>query len=189
MNMFNKLPRFVYINNEKYFIETDFRIFIDFEIEMQGKDKKMACYNALKRFYPAFSKIAENNLINEAVNEFIWFYKCGKKDVEIKTKSSKNMRLYDYEYDSDLIWGAFKTQYNIELDKVNLHWWKFKAMWVSLSKNSQFSIIRGYRSYTGKDKDLLELKEKYKLPPTQFETDEQKRHQEIFKQLNRISQN
>jgi len=189
MNMFNKMPHFVYINNEKYFIKTDYRIFVDFEIKMQGKDKRKACINALKKFYPAFSQIIQKNILNEAIEKFIWFYKCGKEDVEVKisTKNNSNMRIYDYNYDSDLIWGAFKEQYNVELDKVYLHWWKFRAMWVSLNKDCQFSIIRGYRAYNGKDKQLLEQKELYKLPLSEDEIDEQKRHKEIFNQLNKLT--
>lgn len=189
MNMFNKLPHFVFINNEKYFIQTDFRIFIDFEQEMQGENKKEVCYKTLSKFYPAFSEIVSKNLLDEAIQKFIWFYKCGKKDVEINIKGAKsnNIRIYDYDYDSDLIWGAFKSQYNVELDKVKLHWWKFKAMWVSLNKDCQFSIIRGYRAYNGKDKELLEKKELNKLPPTEFELSEQQRHKNIFNQLNNLT--
>ena len=112
-----------------------------------------------------------------------------KKDVERKntSKNNQNFRIYDYDFDSDLIWGAFYEQFRIDLTTARLHWWKFRAMWVSINKNSQFSIIRGYRSYTGKDKELLKLKEQYKLPKTQFEIDEEKRHKKIFNQLNKLS--
>lgn len=189
MNMFNKLPHYVYINKEKYFINTDFRIFIDFEIEMQDRDKKSACLNALQKFYPVFLEIINSGLLSEAVDKFIWFYKCGKKDVEIKVsnKTNKNLRIYDYDFDSDLIWGAFYSQYRVDLSKAKIHWWKFRAMWNSLDSECQFSKVRSYRAYSGDDKDLLEKKELYKLPPTQFEIDEQKRHQKIFEQLNNIT--
>ena len=188
MNMFNKLPRFVYLNNEKYFINTDFRIFIEFEKEMQGKNDREVVLKTLKKFYPAFLKILDNNLLNESVDKFIWFYKCGKQDVEIKAKEkgNANARLYDYDYDSDLIWGAYYQQFRIDLSSTYLHWWKFRAMWVSLDANCEFNKIRGYRSYNGKDEDLLKLKETYKLPPTQFEQDEAKRRKEIFEKLNNI---
>lgn len=187
-NMFNKLPHFVFLEKEKYYINTDYRIFIDLEQEMQGTNQRKAINKCLSRFYPAFLDIIEKNLLNEAVDKFIWFYKCGKTDVEITQSNKKNstMRIYDYNYDSDLIWGAYKSQYNVELDTIHLHWWKFKAMWNSLPSTCEFSKIRGYRSYNGKDKELLELKELYKLPPTEFEIDEQKRHQKIFEELNNI---
>lgn len=188
MNMFNKLPHFVYLDNEKFFINTDFRIFIEFELEMQGKNKREASYKCLGKFYPAFFRIINKGLLEQAVDKFLWFYKCGKTDEQVKhsNKSNKNLRLYDYNYDSDLIWGAFYGQFKVDLSTFHIHWWKFKAMWNSLDRECEFSKIRGYRAYNGKDKELLELKELYKLPPTEFEQDERKRHQQIFEQLNKI---
>ena len=77
--MYSKLPRSVTIKNEKFIINTDFRIFITFEEEMtQGIDTRKAVNNALTSFYPAFSYIMANNMLYEAVEKFIWFYQCGK---------------------------------------------------------------------------------------------------------------
>lgn len=188
MNMFNRLPHFVYLNNEKYFIRTDFRIFIEFEKNMQGKDEKQVIYKTLSNFYPAFLEILNKGLLNEAVDKFIWFYKCGKEDVEIKysKKQNKKLRIYDYDFDSDLIWGAYYTQYRVDLSIDKLHWWKFRAMWNSLDSKCEFSKARGYRAYDGKDNDILEQKERYKLPPTKFEKDEIERHKKIFDELNKV---
>ena len=52
--MYGKLPRYVYLNDKKFFINTDFRIFIDFEEEMQGGNKTDAMIKVLQKFYPAF---------------------------------------------------------------------------------------------------------------------------------------
>lgn len=188
MNMFNKLPHFVYLNNEKYFIRTDFRIFIEFEKEMQGTNYKQVIYETLNKFYPAFLEIINKGLIEQAIDKFIWFYKCSKEDVEIKQKNNQNkkLRLYDYDFDSDLIWGAFYQQYKVDLSTNKIHWWKFRAMWNSLSSECEFNKIRGYRAYNGKDQDILNLKEQYKLPPSQFEKDEIIRHKKIFDELKNI---
>ena len=55
--------------------------------------------------------------------------------------------------------------------------------------NSECQLIKvmGYRCYNGEDKDMLELKEMYKLPPTKFETNERKRQENIYNQLKQIS--
>lgn len=187
MNMFNKLPHFVILNNEKYFINTDFRIFIDFEKKMQGRNTREASLEALQSFYPAFFLILERNILKEAVDKFIWFYRCGKEETQIKneTKRGKNLRIYDYDYDSDLIWGAFWDR-GIDLSRQKVHWWKFRAIWNSLSSECEFNRIRGYRAYEGNDKDLLKKKDFYKLPPSEFEIDEQKRRKEIIKQLKQL---
>ena len=186
--MYNKLPHFVYIKNEKYFINTDYRIFIEFEEQMQGKNTRQAINNCLSRFYPAFFLIQSKNLLNESIEQFIWFYKCGKKDIE-STKKSKNSgkkSIFSYSHDDQLIWGAYYSQFHVDLSTVRLHWWKFKSMWVSLSSECEFTKIRGYRTYDGKDKNLLELKEQYKLPPSEDEFEDKQRQNKIFDELNKV---
>jgi hypothetical protein len=188
MNMYNKLPYLVYLKNEKYFINTDYRIFIEFEEKMQGKNTKQVIYECLERFYPDFFRITKENLLNEAVDQFIWFYKCGKKDIKTtkKGKSSGKKSIFSYSYDDQIIWGAYHSQFNIDLSSVQLHWWKFKSMWLSLSSECEFTKIRGYRAYTGKDKDLLELKELHKLPPNENEFEDKQRQKKIFDELNKV---
>lgn len=187
-NMYNKLPYFVYLKNEKYFINTDFRIFIEFEEKMQGKNTKQVIYDCLSNFYPDFFIIKNKNLLNEAVDQFIWFYKCGKKDIETtkKGKNASKKSIFSYSHDDQVIYGAYYSQFKIDLSTVKLHWWKFKSMWLSLSSECQFSKIRGYRCYNGKDKDLLELKEAHKLPPTEQEIEDEERKDKIFNELNKI---
>lgn len=194
IRMFNKLPHFVYLKNEKYFINTDYRIFIDFERNMQEKNDKQVIYDTLSNFYPAFLKIINHGLLDEAIDKFIWFYFCGKSKEQLqneqnnKDKISKKHedRIYDYEYDSDLIFGAFWDKH-IDLTNEHLHWWKFRALWKTFPHNCEFKRVMGYRVYNGKDKDLLELKELNKLPSTKFEINEKKRHDKIFDKLNNMT--
>lgn len=188
MRMFNKLPQYVYLNNKKEFINTDYRLFIDFEIKMQGKDKKKAINNCLYAFYPAFLNICNQGLYEEAVEKFIWFYTCGREEIESRVKknntnNSKNKQLFSYEYDDEMIYGAFKEQYNINLDRTYLHWWEFKALIKTLSSECEFCKAKGYRAYDGKDSELLKLKENYSLPLSQAELDEEERHKKIFEEL------
>jgi hypothetical protein len=155
---------------------------------MQGKDTEKAINNCLIDFYPAFLELVENNLINEAVDKFMWFYKCGRKEEEIKNtnKNSGNNskeQIYSYEFDDELIFGAFIEQYDIDLSEEYLHWWKFKALMKSLSSECEFSKIKGYRSYNGTDKELLELKRIYTLPLTGSALEEKERQQKIYEEL------
>ena len=192
MSMYEKLPHYVYIKNERYSIHTDYRLFIEFEKEMQGNRVKENIYKTLAIFYPAFYKIVnDKELLEIAIEKFIWFYFCGKDKEEMKQQKKKSKkkqqeRIYDYDYDDQLIWGAFFDR-GVNLHKY-LHWWDFRALFLSLDDKCQFKKVMGYRAYDGKDKDMIELRELHKLPPTQFEINEQKRHEEIFNQLNSISQ-
>lgn len=180
MRMYNKLPHTLIINNKEITINTDYRLFVRFEIEMQGNDTKKAIQNVLSAFYPAFLL---NNITNEMVDKFIWFYKCGKEDTTKKSskKGSKD-RAFDYEIDDDLIYSAFMETYNIDLSKY-MHWWKFKALLGGLNSECEFCKIKSYRLYDGKDKNLLELKEAYKLPPTKIELEDKLRQQKLYETL------
>lgn len=182
--MYSKLPRSVMLKNERFIINTDFRIFINFEEEMtQGTDTKKAVNNALKSFYPAFYLILEKSLLNEAADKFIWFYQCGKKNVQQKSsKGSSKKESFRYSSDDLYIWGAYK-QLGYDLTKDYIHWWKFRAIWLSLPDNCEFSKIKGYRAYDGKDANILELKEYYKLPPSEKEIQDQIRRNQIYEAL------
>lgn len=181
--MYSKLPRSIIIKNERFIINTDFRIFINFEEEMtQGTDTKKAVNNALYSFYPAFSLILKKGLINEAVNKFIWFYKCGKKDIQKKSKKGESKESFRYSYDDLYIWGTYK-QLGYDLTKDQIHWWIFRAIWVTMPSDCEFNKIKGYRAYNGKDEDILDLKEYYKLPPNEKEIQDQIRRNQIYEAL------
>ena len=187
--MFNRLPEYVIINKERYYINTDYRLFVDLEKRMQDNEAKEVIINALSKFYPAFFKIVKKGLLKEAIDKFIWFYLCGESINDVKeTKTQKKVqeRIYDYGIDAQLIWGAYWDR-GIDLSVDKLHWWKFKALWKSMNSECQLIKVMGYRCYNGEDKDMLELKEMYKLPPTKFETNERKRQENIYNQLKQIS--
>ena len=183
---YDSLPYYVYLKNEKFIINADYHIFIEFEEEMQGKDINSAVEKVLQRFYPAFYLIIEKDLINEAVEKFIWFYSCGKEHIPTPTKkqkAKKTSQVYSYKHDSDLIWSAFWMYARIDLSKTKLHWWKFRAIWNSLPSECEFVKVKGYRAYEGKDEDMLELKEYYKLPPTEAEIKDRVRQDKIYEAL------
>lgn len=184
--MYNKLPHSVSLNGEKFIINTDFRIFVDFEYEMQEIDRNIAVNKVLKRFYPAFSIIMDKNLLQEAVNKFLWFYQCDKEEIEeihSNSNGKKKGNAFSYKWDDQYIWGAFNMYFHVDLTKDKIHWWKFKAMWNSIPNDSEFNKIKGYRVYDGKDKNLKELKEYYKLPLTQREKQDKIRREQIYEAL------
>lgn len=186
MNMFYKLPYFVKLKNKKYAIKTDFRIFAEYEEEMQDrneKNRKKAIAKVLSRFYPAFLEIIEKNLLEEAINQFMWFYECGRKNYhKVKSgKGTKREEIYSFNYDDEYIYSAFLEKYRIDLSKSYVHWWKFQALLKGLGE-CEFTKIKGYRAYTGKDKEMQEIKEYWALPKKQ-NIEYEKRKAKILKQL------
>lgn len=176
MMMFNKLPYFVILNKKKYKINVDFRNMISFENKLQDKscDNSEKIEYVLRNFYPDFfykedydNLLLQPELYKEACDKLIWFYKCGREDYhKVKPGNGKSNKkeIYSYEHDDEYIWSAFHELHKIDLTADKVHWWKFKAILKSLPENTEFVKIKGYRAYTGKDKDMLELKEYWELP-------------------------
>ena len=167
-------------------INSDFRISILFELLMQDKEVKNEdkVRQALILYYPNIEKITD---YKQAVDDIIWFYKCGKEekkvDDELKenNENNKQKQIYSYEFDAEYIYSAFMEQYNIDLNSIKyLHWWKFKALFNSLNENVLFSKIMSYRTMNVnkiKDKTLRKnykkLKELYKLPDMRSEEEKE----------------
>lgn len=171
MNMIvDILPNEVSIDGTTYAINSGFRYGMIFEMLMQDAEieEKQKIKLALELYYPI---IPENT--NEAIEQILWFYRCGK-DIE-KSKGGKGKsinQIYSYNYDDEYIYSAFLDQYNVDLQDIeNLHWFKFKAMFKSLREGNEIVKIMGYRSMDlGKIKDkeqkeyYKKMKELYKIP-------------------------
>lgn len=190
MIMFNKLPYFVILQGKKYKINVDFRNMISFENKVQDKSVSNSekIKYGLRHFYPVFfyeenyNKLLYNqHLYKEACDKLIWFYKCGRDDYHKVSGSGKiNKQIYSYDYDDEYIYGAFYDQYGIDLSYDKVHWWKFKALLKSLKDDEEFVKIKGYRAYSGKDKNMLELKDYWELPKP---VEEQERLNRIYEAL------
>lgn len=162
--------------------DTNFRIGIAFEIMMQNPKYSMQAktYQALRLFYPEMNKIKDTK---KAIDDIIWFYSCGRSEEKTsqKSKKSKNKQIYSYEFDNDLIYSAFKNQYNVDLEEIEyLHWWKFRAMFNGLKSDNRIVEIMGYRAMDLskiKDKDMKkhykQLQEEHKLPDMRSEEEKE----------------
>ena len=165
-------------------INSDFRISILFELLMQdcNMTNEEKINQALILYYPDLKEIKN---IEEAINDIVWFYKCGKEEKEKninRTNSTKNTKqIYSYEFDAEYIYSAFMEQYKIDLNSIEyLHWWKFKALFMSLNENILFSKIMGYRAINLsqlKDKTMRKqykkLKDLYRLPDMRSEEEKE----------------
>lgn len=169
-------------NRIKIDFDTNFRACVTFEIMMQNPrySDKAKTFQALNLFYPEISQIKN---VKQAIDDIIWFYSCGKSEEKTSQKEKtnrKNKQIYSYVFDNDLIYSAFKNQYNIDLEEIDyLHWWKFKAMFNGLKADNKIVEIMGYRSIELseiKDKEMRKhykkLQQIYKLPD--MRTEEQK---------------
>lgn len=169
-------------NRIKINFDTNFRIGIAFEIMMQNPKYSMRAktYQALNLFYPEMNEIED---VKEAIDNIIWFYSCGRSEERTsqKNKKGRNKQIYSYVFDNDLIYSAFKNQYNVDLEEIKyLHWWKFKAMFDGLKSDNRIVEIMGYRAMDLskiKDKDMKKyykkMQEEYKLPDMRSEEEKE----------------
>ncbi len=152
--------------------DTDYRSSIMFELLMQNNkiSPEMKLQQALKIYYPNISEIKK---VDKAVDNIIWFYRCGKENKSTHlNKINRNKQIYSYEFDAEYIYSAFLKEYNIDLTEIEyLHWWKFRALFEGLSKATKIVEIMGYRAtdlgtikHKKEKKFYREMKELYRLP-------------------------
>ena len=145
--------------------------------EFDGDEKKarlLAKYNSgLVLYYP---EIPED--LDGAISQMLWFYQCGKTEEQKQSgKGKKQDQIYSFTHDADYIYAAFMEQYGIDLNAVELHWWKFSAMFAGLKEDCLISKVMGYRAAdtAGMDKEqkkfYKKMKEIYKLPENVSEED------------------
>ena len=127
------LPTSVTIRGREFFAETDFRVMIGLEklILDSGLDEQTRVISILQTIY---TREMPRDIVS-AFDGVLYIYSCGKPPDKQKseTKKKKNGEIaikekliYDYEYDAPYIYGAFLSQYRIDLNDIDyLHWWKF----------------------------------------------------------------
>lgn len=167
-----KLPDTVNVSGKEYSIRSDFRIGFKLEEIMRSDlSDEQKIINMLQVYYPV---IPED--IPGAVNEALWFYRCGKKEDKqeedkerYRSRNKKNVISYSFCQDAPYLYSAFLEQYGLDLCNMEMHWWKFYAMFESLSGDTQMGKIMYFRrvSTSGMPKDkrsfINEMKKIYKL--------------------------
>lgn len=164
----NNYPQYAEVKGKKYKINTDFRVAIECN--------RIAENNNIGDFERVLGIIA-TLYGNEAIDD-------GKKDFEIYEKLLKIAKIYlscgkelnnnskeeidmDFIEDYGYIWASFMSDYNgMDIDKINMHWWKFNELMNGLSNSDMgnccvLNRVRNLRNCdTSKIKDQ---KEKQKI--------------------------
>lgn len=143
-------PTKVKIINEEYPINTDFRVAI--ECNSIAMDPKIGRYErALAIIYKLFGdKGLEDRKNHVKLLELAQKYlACGKEDPDKISKEEPDM---DLEQDYDYIKASFMSDYGIDLDNQEMHWWTFFNLLSGLSNSELGSCcilnrIRNLRNY------------------------------------------
>ena len=173
----DSLPETVLVEGREFTINTDFRAGVLFELTILDRDlSDREKFNKVMEVF--YGRTPPNNK-KEALKAIISFYKCQTEsekilaDEEAATAGNGTppKRIYDFKYDDGYIYAAFLQQYGIDLSIARLHWWRFMSLFKSLTDETLFVKIMGYRSAdTSKIKNraererIMKLKQVYALP-------------------------
>ena len=174
--LLDSLPEAITVDGREYFADTDFRTFIILEEIIL--DASLEARDRIESIIDLVLPEDKPDDIEAAIDEILFLYRCGENDrgsakrrkngeVELKPKM-----IYSYDFDAPYIFGAFMTQYKIDLnDVIYMHWWKFQAMFRSLGDDNKIVEIMSYRAADlGKIKDknersrIAHMKQIYALP-------------------------
>ena len=140
--LIDRLPKSLIISGIRYPINTSFRTWIEYEKLLTESDN-VSVDDVFNLIFSSIKPTPKH--FEEAVNQILWFYQCGKEETTGSSKKSSKP-VFSYEYDDGYIVAAYRQQYAIDLDEIDLHWWKFHAFMLALSEDTEFVKILGYRS-------------------------------------------
>lgn len=95
------------------------------------------------------------------------------KSEEESHENESPLRLYSFARDGGMIYSAFRGQYGIDLQKDELHWWAFLALFHDLSPDCRFYQILHYRkkwlegTLSREEQQLFEQMGPEAMPPAQ----------------------
>lgn len=163
-------PKYVIIDDEKYEINTDFRIAI--ECNEIAEDSTIGDYErALAIIYKLFGDKALENKKNykQLMKYALKYLQCGKEQVKRKNNKKPDMDLIE---DMDYIEASFQSDYNITLENTQMHFWKFMKLLEGLS-NSELGnccILNRVRNFRNLDpKKIKNSKERNEVIEIQKE--------------------
>ncbi len=174
-----------------YRIDSDFRtgILIMQCLKDDGFPEEDRILHSLELLFPCGMPDAE-----DAARGLAWFMSEFNHDRRSGKSETEGVRAYDFDIDQWRIYSAFRHQYNIDLNTVQMHWFAFMGLLSNLEECAFTRVIDirlkkpDPKANTKEKRALKELKDAYRIEDEDAHlTPEQKREQqrqlEIFNQF------
>jgi hypothetical protein len=150
----DQLPTAFEIDGTEYAIDVDFRTCINIimafeDPELTNIEKQLVMLENLYQDQP------ENTA--EAIRMAVKFLNGGSEEKE--SESVYSPRVYSFTKDAQYIFSAFLQTHGIDLQTVDMHWWKFLALFMDLGSDTTFSNIVSLRKKIKTGKATKEEKE------------------------------
>lgn len=139
----NKYPEYIEVNSKKYKINTDFRIAL--KCDEVYRDESIGNYE--KNLAIIYLLLGDEGIKahedHETILKLLVKYLLRAKtvdDLNIDKEPSMN-----YRQDEGYIKASFMSDYSIDLDKVEMHYWQFFDLLQGLTENSILNRVRMIR--------------------------------------------
>lgn len=168
-------PEYAIINGKKVKINTDFKVALRC-FEVLNDDTIGEHERALAIVYLLFNVIPPYDELNEYTRQSIKFLQCGEEPKE-NAQEEYSKRDIDMVLDMQYIRPSFMSDYHIDLNKTDLHFWQFCELISGLTENSLLNRVRSIRTanineYKGEAKDkMLKAKQQVALPNVMSDED------------------
>lgn len=171
----NKYPEYIEVDSKKYKINTDFRLAL--KCDEIIRDDAIGDYE--KMLAIIYILLGEEGLDDidyhpQIFNLLVKYLKCGKESEETEEETEPSM---DFEQDQGYIKASFMSDYRIDLDRENMHWWAFYDRLQGLTENSVLNRVRSIREESLSDKKGKE-REKWEKLKKQVELKHEKTQRE-----------
>ena len=159
----NKYPEFIQVNQKKYKINTSF--WIALKCDEIFRDTSICDYEkTIAIIYLLLGEEAVNDIQNQEkiVKLLSKYLLCGKKSEDYANENEEPSM--DFKQDLGRIKTSFMSDYGIDLDTTDMHWWKFHDALEGFTDNSILNRVRVIReeSLSGKKGKEREKWEKIK---------------------------
>ena len=178
------LPESIDISGKIYQINADFRTCL--KVCMAQEDETLTNFEksqiVLSLLYPVCPADVQT-----ALEKASWFLNSGET---AKESTGYVPRLYSFSKDANLIFAAFRQTHGIDLQKADLHWWEFLALFMDLGADTTFCNIVSLRKRvkTGKatkeeTQAAREMGETFDIPEPDTRTLDEKEQEAEFMRL------
>ena len=145
----NKYPEYIEVDLKKYKINTDFRLALKCDEiyrdeSISDTEKNMAIIYILL----GSEALADRKNYDKILKLLAKYLACNK-DIDNTMEKEPSM---NYKQDGGYIKASFMSDYGIDLDVDDMHWWKFFDLLQGLTDNSVLNRVRAIReeSLSGK---------------------------------------
>lgn len=138
------------VDNRRYEINTSFKVALRC-LRITEDDDISDYERAMAVVYLLFGDIPENNIVClKLLHLGKKYLQHGETDEEQQSREAD----MDFEQDEGYIYSSFMSDYHIDLNTTDMHWWAFLDLIQGLTDKCSLSRVREIRNY-----DLSEIKD------------------------------